>query len=590
VLINPLLGEQMSAFSNNHHKSPLKLLKLTLCILLFSGCNADIDRNGKSSKSDTSNSGSSATLTATTGLGSSVGGSNYVIYSAGEYLTNQTEEVWYKPGVLAPVIGTYHLNPTLVKQQLTDMYAHGQRKISLFLWYSEAFPSGKGTNGVYGHMVSAQTGALLDQHKSNLINLIKLIEEIGYTGMQFRFATQSACKDAYPTCWKFVESTIRLVVATKQKIDVIFDLDNEAGGEDAPNKVFYTAGFWRDFHATGLNNIAKTYGFSMGAAPGKLTKMVSRLNGVGVRPSVYAFTIYDDIDLRLKEISQELKALGESGKPIIVQETYYNSESVANDFKTGATKYGLNIQYIMQWPLIKGQKHFSVNYTPEYSNYHPFRPGISSAGLGCNDNTCIWAKGANFEANSYVDVRTATGSDIIATDKVPNLGLTLDGGKNELTLKLASGREIEALRSSGLRIAVVNPNSSTFSNLFTVKSSQTSNPPGTNLPTPTPAPTTGTAPVIDSAGSGCDDKLCIWITGRNIPLNAYVDIRSKSGSQIIGTYRGSDVAITKLEIGKSITLKLKTQQEKDLFRSEGLRVWIVNPNTGEFSGERLVRQ
>jgi hypothetical protein len=74
-------------------------------------------------------------------------------------------------------------------------------------------------------MVSAQTGVLLDQHKSNLINLIKLIEEIGYTGMQFRFATQSACKDAYPTCWKFVESTIRLVVATKQKIDVIFDLD-----------------------------------------------------------------------------------------------------------------------------------------------------------------------------------------------------------------------------------------------------------------------------------------------------------------------------------------------------------------------------
>jgi hypothetical protein len=412
------------------------------------------------------------------GIGAEVGGSNYVLYSAGEYKTTQTDDVWFRPGVLKPVIGLYHQQPELVRQQLRDMYARGQRKIALFLWYVESIPAGTGTDGVHGHVVDASAGALLPQHKQNLQNLIRDIENTGFTGMQFRFAAQSPCSpgEGYQKCWNFLESTVRLVVATATKLDVIFDLDNEAGGSKADHVVSYSDGFWRDFHAKGLASIAKTYGFSVAAAPGRLTKMVQRFGSVGNRPSVYAITLYDNIGERMREISQELASLGESGKPIIVQETYYNDPQVAADLRTYAKQFGVNIQYVMQWPLTRGLKHFSVDFTPDFSLYHPFRPNVSSAGAGCDDGLCIWIRGKNFGSDAYVDVRPGNGDNIIASYKDSDRTFAEKDGFQVLTFRLKSDAEKNLFRGEGVKVAVVSPSTGMWSNLVVVKASGATSP------------------------------------------------------------------------------------------------------------------
>ena len=57
------------------------------------------------------------------------------MYEVGrEYLDSGTG--WFKPGVLQPVVATFHLQKKEdVHQQLTAMHASGQRKIAIMMWH-----------------------------------------------------------------------------------------------------------------------------------------------------------------------------------------------------------------------------------------------------------------------------------------------------------------------------------------------------------------------------------------------------------------------------------------------------------------------
>ena len=69
-----------------------------------------------------------------------VGGSNYVMYEVGrEYLDSGTG--WFKPGVLQPVVATFHLQKKAdVRQQLKAMHDSGQRKIAIMMWHNHLPP------------------------------------------------------------------------------------------------------------------------------------------------------------------------------------------------------------------------------------------------------------------------------------------------------------------------------------------------------------------------------------------------------------------------------------------------------------------
>ncbi len=98
-------------------------------------------------------------------------------------------------------------------------------------------------------------------------------------------------------------------------------------------------------------------------------------------------------------------------------------------------------------------------------------------------------------------------------------------------------------------------------------------------------------PKISRAGAGCDDNYCIWIVGNNFEDNAYVDIRTTTGSNIIGTYRGSDrVQYVNAQGQDVITLRLRSQLERNEFASRGLRIWVVNPEAAKWADGRTVRR
>jgi hypothetical protein len=85
-----------------------------------------------------------------------IGGSNYPMYSVGNYLEYPDDSVWFIPYNLRPVIGTYHLAPDTVRKQLAIMYNNGQRKIALDLWYSDFSRDANLVDSpLYGHVVNA---------------------------------------------------------------------------------------------------------------------------------------------------------------------------------------------------------------------------------------------------------------------------------------------------------------------------------------------------------------------------------------------------------------------------------------------------
>ncbi|MDY8136195.1 hypothetical protein [Aquimarina sp. 2201CG5-10] len=98
-------------------------------------------------------------------------------------------------------------------------------------------------------------------------------------------------------------------------------------------------------------------------------------------------------------------------------------------------------------------------------------------------------------------------------------------------------------------------------------------------------------PKIFRAGAGCDDNYCIWIVGDNFESNAYVDIRTTTGSSIIGTYRGSNRQQYVNAQGQDvITLRLGSAFERTEFASRGLRIWVVNPEARKWADGRTVRR
>jgi hypothetical protein len=85
-------------------------------------------------------------------------------------------------------------------------------------------------------------------------------------------------------------------------------------------------------------------------------------------------------------------------------------------------------------------------------------------------------------------------------------------------------------------------------------------------------------PYIIDAGSGCTDKYCVWIIGQNFEADkAIVKLYNPANNILLNTYKQTDLN-QELRDGKwVIEFKLKTEQEKTLFASGGLKFSVINP-------------
>lgn len=233
--------------------------------------------------------------------------------------------------------------------------------------------------------------------------------------------------------------------------------------------------------------------------------------------------------------------------------------SKGNGFPTITKKDGsiINVQ----------RNGLSIGDIEGVNKMYPRSIEITNAGSGCDDKKCIWITGVLFENNeTYVEIRHPEGDWRILNTYSPN-ELTLSHNQNNdgISFRLKTQEEIDLFSTKGLRIFVVNRKLGTFTNYgnnnITYRSTL--------------------QPQITNAGSGCDDKNCIWITGDSFEGNfCRVELRDPYTYNIVGTYYPYEIQNTNNNL---ISLRLKTQNEINIFTNSGLRVFVVNELNGKWS-------
>ncbi len=297
------------------------------------------------------------------------GGSNYLAYAiAPAYLAgfkgpqpwdgrNPEWLAWgrllFQPGGFQHVVGDYHLRPDLVRSQLRQMYAAGQRKVSLMMHLlrstgecldlatpapdvchtSHAYDD---QDGAWGLAIPLDTvrGGLLPQHYRNLKNLLHDMQAIGFNQVNFRFSPfgdldPRGWRNGAPTQWDQYETwlydqywsalrgtidSVNAWVPDGDPLHVVYDLHVEVATyiRQVDGKVWnaeysfghvgeHTRRLWRDYLARYGNT--RTIGFTFGnrvvnpKAEGWQRDVIAVMNRdvydvVGVRPKAYAFDIY----------------------------------------------------------------------------------------------------------------------------------------------------------------------------------------------------------------------------------------------------------------------------------------------------------
>jgi len=309
-----------------------------------------------------------------------VGGSNYVMYSVGEYMTDPREEIWLRD--IRPVIGAYHLDPDTVQQQLLTMFANGQRRLSLVLWFADLSPFANiAMDERYAHVVNSRLGRLLPVHEANLRSVLRLIRDDGYQEVVFRFATQDGSapwewtqwnESAYLKNLSFIATTREIVEQElgSGPVGVVYDLDAELGGRVDGESGPYLVRLWRDY--TSRFGTERTVAFSLVASPSRLAQLIRDLDQVGRRPPQYAVDVYGNEAAVLTSIGEQLRVAKEESKPLIVLEVYYNDAITAGEIER-ARRAVPQIRTLFQWQLDRGVavNHFSVHYPERFDHYAP---------------------------------------------------------------------------------------------------------------------------------------------------------------------------------------------------------------------------
>lgn len=285
-------------------------------------------------------------------------GSNFVMSSIGKYLTDPIPENWNSDN-MRPVVGTYHLNPDLVRQELKTMFDNGQRKISIVIWFNHT------DQDVNAHVINSSGGKLPKQQMLNLLDLMNDILNTGFNEILIRFAQQGVSdpsgwtewnEEMLNENWSFISTTRLLIEPILKGIPHKYDLGVELGGLDSGQAERYQRSLWLKYVLTFGSQ--DSVGFSVAYAPDRLKKLFA--NGIYVNQ--WAIDIYDNVYAGLKQIKEDMKDMH-----FIISETYYKDLQNQDEVNRGAKDFNLNIDYILQWPLSRGStaKHFSIDYPSE---------------------------------------------------------------------------------------------------------------------------------------------------------------------------------------------------------------------------------
>ncbi len=264
-----------------------------------------------------------------------------------------------------PVIGAYHLFPDAVASDLRSMYEHGQRQVTLILWYGPA------PTDTWHHVCNSGTGALSDQHAQNLGAILRLIQSIGYLEVHLRFGPQG---NALPRSWHgwkaaaialqsaqnrdFTLSSIKTAETARDSLRVVYDLGVEHCNETwntNPQQRSYCMNLWRAYIAAGLDP-ALSCGFSAIHGDLGLQPFLLRLKQASLPyPGCYCFDVYGYEYRVLTSAHAAMKLYGQGDKTMYLQEAYYNDPASRDEIKRAiADTPGMSFGGVFQWIRVRG--------------------------------------------------------------------------------------------------------------------------------------------------------------------------------------------------------------------------------------------
>lgn len=153
-----------------------------------------------------------------------------------------------------------------------------------------------------------------------------------------------------------------------------------------------------------------------------------------------------------------LRDAGEGNKPVIIQETYYDSPQAAAEI-AAARSAGLGVSLIFQWPLgwkasaQERQLRHADQQFPEFFGAYlgNLRPNINAASAGCN-GMCAVLQLDRLPEHPRVDVRPV-GRDEIRYS-YSGSELAVDGRRVTVALRAV---DLALFRTEGLRFSAVDP-------------------------------------------------------------------------------------------------------------------------------------
>ena len=272
------------------------------------------------------------------------------------------------------LVGRFHENRTLIETQLREMYANGQRHIGVILWFMPMNWPNIPPDHTWNHTCDSYGGRLFAQHSQNVADFVRLIRQIGFEELHFRFAPQGGVAwVANWTTWNqtqfnenaaFMHSVRALVEADKGELRLVYDLAVEHGNEKfdtTPLHRQYCIELWRSYVTA--YGPADSCGFTVIHGGAGVRAMLNRIREAGLPfPSCYCVDSYGFEYVALTGVQNELVSAGETGKPIFLQETFYNDPQVATDVRRAVQETGMNLAGVYQWPIVRGTDPHSQFY------------------------------------------------------------------------------------------------------------------------------------------------------------------------------------------------------------------------------------
>lgn len=349
------------------------------------------------------------------------GGSVLAFLRVGAYATEPTQANWDRD--VRGAVTHHHLDPQRLRQHLRALKEAGQRRVAIVLWFTEPID---GQDTWMHAVVPRADGTLPPQAQANLLALLGDIDAVGFDEVQIRFGPQGgaewrcfknpACyadpslrhnphlEEAIAYSWDVIRTAIDLVEAQGFRTPRLYDVVAEYAGHpfmaEVPGWNRYASRLWELSYARYTpRGVAVNMSFNHAQVSG--TEAAFDLFDRVGWPEKVSIDVYENIYGAFGVLADALARRGRQGFPVFVQETFVNDASTADELKQAATDFGVNLRFVMQWPVTRPLvSHASTEDLSPYGHYlglrsRPVRvPRPDLGSLSASPDTCRIARGA----------------------------------------------------------------------------------------------------------------------------------------------------------------------------------------------------